>query len=289
MTGIVVVLIAAGALAHATWNLVVKAASLTGPAYVWMTALGSGVIVAPAAIVVAALDPPHPGLLLTAASVSAAIHVGYFLALQAGYRAGDVGVVYPLARGTGPLLSVVFAIVLFAERPGPPALLGAAAVVAGVVIIGFAGRRSDGGSARAGILWGLVTGVAIAAYTLWDAHAVQAWSMQPVVLTGQMFLFEGLLLTPFVLRSAAARASAREVARRHWRGMTVVAVLSPVSYILVLQAVLFAPVSVVAPAREVSVVLVGLAGWLLFREPHPARRLLGAAVVLGGVALLLAD
>jgi drug/metabolite transporter (DMT)-like permease len=68
-----------------------------------------------------------------------------------------------------------------------------------------------------------------------------------------------------------------------------VAVLSPLAYILVLQALQLAPVSIVAPGREASVVLVGLAGWLLFKEPHPARRLAGAAIVLVGVGLLAAS
>ena len=68
--------------------------------------------------------------------------------------------------------------------------------------------------------------------------------------------------------------------------MLVVGVLSPLAYILILLAIQLAPVSIVAPAREVSVVLVSLAGWLLFREPHPVQRLLGAAIVLAGVAML---
>jgi drug/metabolite transporter (DMT)-like permease len=78
------------------------------------------------------------------------------------------------------------------------------------------------------------------------------------------------------------------VLRRHWRAVLAVAALSPLSYILILIAFQLAPVSIVAPAREVSVVLVSLAGWLLFREPHPVRRLAGAAVVLVGIALLAA-
>jgi drug/metabolite transporter (DMT)-like permease len=289
VSSLVILLIAAGAVAHAAWNLVVKAASLSGPAYVWLTALGAAVVTAPLAIVLIVTDPPDPGPFLTAIAVSGVIHVLYFLSLQAGYRAGDIGVVYPLARGTGPLLSVVFAIVLFGERPGPIGLLGAAGVVAGVMIIGFAGRPSDGRGARAAVLWGLLTGVTIAAYTLWDAHAVQSWALAPVVLSGGTFAVEGLLLTPLALRSPRSRGDARSVLAKHWRGVIAVSVLSPLSYILILQAIQIAPVSIVAPAREVSVVLVGLAGWLLFKEPHPAQRLAGAAIVLVGVALLLSD
>jgi drug/metabolite transporter (DMT)-like permease len=228
-------------------------------------------------------NPPQPGPLLVGILVSGAIHAGYFLALQRGYRAGDVGVVYPLARGTGPLLSVVFAVALFGERPGVVALAGAALVIAGVVVIGLAGRPVHGGRARAGVIWGLVTGVAIAAYTLWDAHAVQTWAIDPVILSCGTMAAEALLLAPLAVRAGTVTT----VLRTHPREVLAVSVLSPLAYILILEAILLAPVSVVAPAREVSVVLVALAGWLLFREPHPVRRILGAVVVLAGVVLLL--
>lgn len=284
MTALVVGLIAAGAVAHAAWNLVAKSASLQGAAFVWLTSVGAAVVTAPLAIVLLVLEPPAVGPFLTAVGVSGLIHAGYFLVLQAGYRAGDVGVVYPLARGSGPLLSVLFAILLFGERPGWAALAGAAAVIAGVVIIGFAGRSREGRAARPGVLWGLLTGVAIAAYTLWDAHAVQVWLIAPVTLSWGTMLAEALVLTPVVRRTGGVR----RVWRSHRGSVIAVSVLSPLAYILILQAIQLAPVSIVAPAREVSVVLVGIAGWLLFREPHPVRRLLGAAIVLAGVVLLLA-
>lgn len=286
---LVALLIAGGAVTHATWNLLLKRASLSGPALVWLTSAGAAIVVAPFAIVLVVQHPPPPGEFVAAVLVSGAIHMGYFLALQRGYRAGDVSVVYPLARGSGPLLSVIFAIVLFGERPGALGIAGAAAIVAGVVVIGLAGGRAGWSASRAGVAWGLVTGVAIACYTLWDAHAVTSWGLAPVVLSGGTFAVEALLLTPVALRSHAARAGIREVVRGHWGTIAAVSVLSPLSYILVLQAIELAPVSIVAPAREVSVVLVGLAGWLIFKEPHPARRLVGAGIVLAGVGLLAAS
>jgi uncharacterized membrane protein len=96
-------------------------------------------------------------------------------------------------------------------------------------------------------------------------------------------VFQFLLMSPFDWRE---RARVGEVASKHWMLVLTVGVLAPLGYILILLAIQMAPVSLVAPAREVSVVLVGLAGWLFFREPHPVQRLIGAAVVLAGVAML---
>lgn len=286
MTPTVVLLVLAGAVAHATWNVAVKRAAVGGPAFVWLAALGSALLLAPAAVVVAVLDPPDLRSLAVAVAVSGALHAAYFLALQAGYRAGDVSVVYPLARGSGPLLAVVGAIALLGERPGPLALAGTAAIVAGVVVIGSAGATVDRRRMRAGVLWGILVGVVIAAYTLWDGAAVTALGLAPVLVHGGATAVQAGLLAPIALRD---RERVATVWRRHRREVILVAVLSPASYLLILAAMQQAPVSLVAPAREVSVVLVALAGWLLLREPHPARRLLGAAVVVVGVALLAAS
>lgn len=286
MSPLVLVLILVGALAHSTWNLVVKRSAVSGPTFVWLTAVGAAIILIPIGIVVALLEPPSWPAVALAAFVSGILHVGYFLSLQAGYRAGDVGVVYPLARGTGPLLSVVFAIVLFGERPGALGLIGAAAVIAGVVIIGLGGGRANWRAARAGVIWGLTIGVIIAAYTLWDAHAVTALAISPILLNAGTSTMEAVLMTPIAVRRWSA---VRAVLRDHWRDVLAVAVLSPLSYILILFAMQLAPVSLVAPAREISVVFVALAGWLLFREPHPVARLGGAVVVVAGVALLAAS
>lgn len=283
MTPAVLALIALGAVTHATWNLAVKRSGAGGPTFIWLTSTVSTIVVAPFGIHALVTGSTALGSILLACGVSAILHVGYFLLLQKGYRVGDVSVVYPLARGTGPLLSIVFAVVLFAERPAPLALVGAAIVIAGVLVIGFAGGRTGMRNARAGVGFGLLTGAAIAAYTLWDAAAVTTLAVAPALLSWGGTLGEVALVSPIALRD---RGHLLSVLRRYWKEAVVVGILSPVSYISILFALQMAPVSLVAPGREVSVVLVSVAGWLLFKEPHPAQRLLGAAVVLAGVALL---
>jgi drug/metabolite transporter (DMT)-like permease len=276
-------LILAGAVAHAAWNLVVKRSAVSGPTFVWLSVVATSVLLLPVAVVAVLFDPPSWPDLAFAIVAAGFLHVGYFLTLQAGYRAGDVSVVYPLARGTGPLLSVLLAIPLLGESPTVLGLLGAAAVVVGVVVIGLAGGRATWSSARAGVLWGLLVGVFIAAYTLWDARAVTVLALSPILLHAGTNVVEAILLAPVAVRRWS---TVRATIRAHWREVLVVSVLSPTAYLCILFALQLAPVAVVAPAREISVVFVGLAGWLLFKEPHPRQRLAGAVVVLGGIALL---
>jgi drug/metabolite transporter (DMT)-like permease len=278
---IVVGLIATAAIAHATWNITIKWAGTSGPAFLWLTFAIASLVFAPFGVSSIIGEGVDLARLAPLALGSGALQVGYFLLLQKAYAVADVSVVYPLARGTGPLLSVVAAIVVLGERPGILTLLGALVIVAGVVTIGLAGGR--GRANAAGVLLGLAVGVLIAGYTVWDSAAVTAGEMPVLALYWSSIVVQLALLAPAALRRRAALVDA---ASDHWRAALVVGVLSPLAYILILLAVQLAPLSLIAPAREVSVVLVGLAGWLLFREPHPVQRLVGAGVVLAGVALL---
>jgi drug/metabolite transporter (DMT)-like permease len=280
---LVIALVFAAAIAHAAWNIAIKRAGTSGVTFLWLTFLVGAVLFAPVGIWAALTSESRWWLLLAVGS--GALQVLYFLLLQRAYRVGDVSVVYPLARGTGPLLSVIFAIILLGERPGWLALVGAAVVITGVVTIGLAGGRAASTVHRPGVLYGLAVGVMIAIYTLWDAFAVTDGGM-PAVGYYWAVVSACLLLAPAALRQRTQRTQLAPVARRHWRAILAVGILSPLAYVFVLLAFQLAPVSIVAPAREVSVVLVGLAGWLWFREPHPVQRLIGAAIVLVGVGLL---
>lgn len=277
MSPLVIALVAAAAIAHATWNVTLKRTGATGTTFLWLAFVVGAVVFAPFGV--ASLQQVDLAHWAGFAVVSGALQVGYFLLLQRGYRLGDVSVVYPLARGSGPLLSVALAIVLLGERPSVFALLGAAVVIAGVVTIGLAGDRRLN---RAGVLYGLAVGVVIAIYTLWDSTAVTKGGMPPVALYWGTTLVQAVLLAPAAVRERRVLLTAK----RHPLSIAIVGVLSPLAYILVLVAIQQAPVSLVAPAREVSVVLVGPAGWLLFREPHPLQRLIGAGIVLVGVGIL---
>ncbi|MFF1879108.1 EamA family transporter [Leifsonia sp. NPDC058230] len=285
MSPLALLLVVIAAFAHAAWNLASKRASASGLPFILLGAIASTVLWLPIAGFDLALNGVDLRWLLLGAGVSAVIHVGYMWVLQRGYAHGDISVVYPMARGTGPLLSVVFAIVLFHEHPSALALAGAAVVVAGIVGIGLSTTRSEPGHRMlgAGIVYGLLTGVTIAVYTLWDAFTVTDLGVSPILFMVGCSFGEVVLLAPILL---ARRAELVAVWRAFRWQVVVVGVLSPLSYVLVLTAIQLAPVSLVAPARELSVVLVSLAGWLILREPRPAQRMAGAVVVLGGVAML---
>jgi drug/metabolite transporter (DMT)-like permease len=280
-----VALVVAAAVAHAAWNLCAKRVPEGGALFVWLAAVWSAVFLLPVAIVATVLAGGSvPAVVWLAAVVSGLIHTAYFVILQRGYRVGDLSVVYPLARGTGPMLSVLAAIWLFHERPGPVALAGAAAVVLGVWVIGGLGS-SGAGSWAGGVGYGILCGTTIAAYTLWDANAVTTLAVSPLVLLAGTSVFETAVLAPYAL---SHRTRVAELWRDNKGPVLAVATLSPGAYLLVLFALRLAPVSLVAPARELSIVVGSVGAWLLLREPNPGRRLTGAVIVLAGVAAIAA-
>ncbi|ASU77939.1 EamA family transporter [Actinopolyspora erythraea] len=282
-TALLLVVVAAAA--HAGWNYFAKRVASGGAAFVWLTAACSTVLYLPlAALVVlrAGLPPLHIGLL--GVVVSAALHLAYFVLLQRGYAVGDMSVVYPLARGTGPLLALLIAVLLLDERPGVTGVAGGLLVVLGVLVI-----TSGGGGARpragqlAGIGFGLLTGGMIALYTVWDAYAVTVLALSPLLFDWANQLARVVLFAPYAWgrgdRVAGVWANNR-------REVVLVGLLSPLAYLLVLFAMRLAPVSLVAPARELSIVLAALLAWWLLREGDPVRRIAGSAVVVSGVVLL---
>jgi drug/metabolite transporter (DMT)-like permease len=211
---------------------------------------------------------------------SGCLHSAYFTTLQRGYAQGDLSVVYPLARGTGPAVSVLAAVVILGERPGPVALIGAALVVVAVLSLAGGGHRTP---ARAAIVFALLTGVAIAAYTLWDAHAVQDLAQPAIAYYWGSEVTRALVLAGPALRD---RDGLRTALAHDRRAFLAVGLLSPLAYILVLVALTLAPVSVVAPGREASIVIASLLGTHVLGEGDSRRRAVAAVAILAGIACL---
>lgn len=283
-------LILAAAVAHATWNLAAKRAGDGGAAFVGLSAALAAVIYLPVVSVALLLQRPSFGSReVVAVLVSAVLHLGYYLLLQRGYRHGDLSVVYPLARGTGPLLATAGAIVLLGERPSALGLAGGLVVVIGVVVLAVTAVPStealDSPRSlwRAGLGYGVATGVLIAAYTLWDARAVAELGMSPVVFEWGVNTTRAVLLSPAVV---SRPAQARRVWRQYRREVLLVALLSPLSYVLVLVALTTTPVALVAPAREVSILIGVMFGSGLLAEGKGLQRAAGAVAVVAGILLL---
>jgi drug/metabolite transporter (DMT)-like permease len=283
MTELALGLVLASAVLHATWNYHAKRVG-GGAGFIWLATMIQAVVYAPLAAIVILRDHPTIGLPELIAIVgSAALHVGYFLLLARGYRTGDLSLVYPLARGTGPMLSTAAAIVLLGERPSPLSLGGALLIGVGVFVLTGDPRKFRQSGAGTAVVYALLTGMVIASYTLWDKHAVATLLIPPLLYDWANGVGRAVLLAPYALNH-------RQEVARHWRehrkAAVMVGLLSPLSYILVLTALTFSPVSTIAPAREISILIGALLGAKLLSEGDTLRRLAAAAVMMTGVVFL---
>ena len=283
-------LVLAAALLHALWNIVAKHSG-GDQRFALIAAVQLCVIWAPLGLWAAWGVVPLWGWKEWAAVLASAIvHLLYFTTLLRGYRLADLTVVYPIARGTGPLLSAAGAVLLLGERLSPLGLAGVAAVVAGVFLIAggpqlwaLAHDPARRDRVRTGIGYGALTGALIAGYTLIDGYAVTVLLVSPILVDW----FGNLLRVPFLLPVALRDpAGLREAWRTQWKHALVVAVFGPIGYVLVLYAMRLAPLSHVAPAREVSMLFAALIGGRLLGEQDRGLRIAGAGCIAAGVVSL---
>ena len=265
-----------GALLHATWNMLVKAAADTRLATAGVY-IGGGLI---AALALPFLPPPAAASwpYLAAATV---IELLYGILLAAAYRVGDLSHAYPLMRGTAPLLVAIGSAGLIGEPLSRAVWIGVALVSCGIFSMIF-DARSQGHSPAATRL-ALLNAFMIAAYTTIDGLGVRV-SSQPVTYSLWLSL---LIAGPWLIFVAArVRIEGWRPLRRHTASCAVGAVFSVASYTLALWAMTRAPVAAVAAVRESSIVFSMILGALVLRERLTRVRALGAVAIALGVLMI---
>lgn len=283
MNSVALALVLCSALIHATWNLLAKRAG-GGSLFVWFFTTLSSIVLVPAAIILVVVQRQG----IDASQMfficgTSLIHLVYFIVLQRGYRTGDLSLVYPLARGLGPALATLGAVLLLGERPSLVAVAGLLLILTGILLLTTRGSNKRTKHPPAAIFYGALTGVLIATYTVWDKYAVDRLAIPPLVLEAFAGLGISLMLTPAAIRK---RNEVRTIWRNHKMEVIGVAILAPLSYILVLTAMSFTALSYVAPCREISILFAALLASRFLGEGHTLRRMTAACLMVGGVISL---
>ena len=275
LTWPVVAAVLFAALLHASWNAMVKSSSDKAMGTALLQLMGSLVAVP----LVLALGIPNRAawpFILT----SLVVHIGYYTTLTLAYKHGDLGLTYPLMRGSAPLLVALSATVTLGETLSPLAWTGVLGISAGVLTLGLS-QHAFGAPKAVG--FALFNAVIIAIYTVVDALGVRAGgdAMQYVT---TLFLLDGW---PFALMVFARRRGAVvPYARKRWPVALLGAIASMGSYAIALWAMTKAPVATVAALRETSVLFAALLGAWFLKEAFTPRRLIGTCAIVGGVMAL---
>jgi drug/metabolite transporter (DMT)-like permease len=259
---------------HASWNVLLAGARDSEAATAVATLCGV-LLLAPVALATGGVETAA----LPFAAASAALHVGYLALLARAYQGGEVSVVYPVSRGTAPVLVLVFGAVVLGEQASAAQVAGVVAVSAGVFAVGGRSREPVGDRhPRRDLLFGLAIALTIAAYTLVDAEGVDR-AQAPAYLFLLLAPSAVVYATALALRGRDLRAELRP--RAFVTGAFVVG-----AYGSVLAALRLADAAPVAAVRESSVVIAALLAAAFLGERVDGRRLAGAVLVVAGVAAI---
>ena len=281
----ILLVVLAAAFIHAWWNLVVKKSG-GGVMFIWLVYVVSIIVYIPMVIwQLASGRVEYSWSLLLFSLASGIVHLAYFTTLQRGYQKADLSVVYPLARGSGPVLSSALGLVLLNEAYCWMTAAGLACIVIGILIITrFKINFFRDRNLKAGVVYGLTTGFFIAAYTIVDAIAVKQYSISPVIITLATNVIGIIGLLPIILKRSAEVQAAW---RKQRSSILIVATVSPFAYILILWALQHAPLTAVAPARESSILFGTFLGASVLNEEEGKRRMLASVFILAGIIFLV--
>ncbi len=283
MTGVALGLIVIAAFAHATWNLLAKKAC-GGTEFIWLfTGMSVAIWTPVAAWIVFAQKPIIGWAQVGFICLSAFLQSFYFSFLDKGYEKGDMSIVYPVSRGTGPLLAAFAGIVFLGERPTWMGILGIGLMAAGIMALTGNPLEIIKSGRNSGIVYALLSGVAIAAYTISDKIAVSRIMVPPVLLEWGTNLARFIMLTPYIMKH---RGEAAEQLKVNWANAVGIGVLCPLAYILVLTAMVVSPVSYIAPAREISILIGTVMGTRLLSEKPSILKFIGSGAMLIGLIVM---
>lgn len=278
MTPAVAAAVLIAAITHASWNAI--AHHLKDQLLSFTLISGGGALLGLAVAPFVPLPAPAAWPYLIA---SAIVHIGYMALLMRSFTLGDFGQMYPIARGTAPLVVTVLAAVFVGERPDGWQTAGVAVACAGLVGVALWGIRGSRPQYPA-LLAALATGLAIAAYTVVDGVGVRA-SGTPLGYIAWLMIMQGLAIPAYTFhrRRTELLTQMRPLAARGALG----AVLSISAYALVLWAQTRAPLAPIAALRESSIIVGAAIGALFFKERFGAPRIAAASLMVVGIGLML--
>ncbi len=269
----------AAAACHAGWNSILKL-RLTPFTSLTLINIASALVILPFVAFV-----PLPGLVAWPYLIaSLVIHLVYYIGLTEAYRTGDMGQVYPIARGAAPLLSALVAYFSFGEDPGRLGWMGIIVLATGIVMLSFAGQRARGRIDRRAILFALLTAISIATYTVVDGVGARL-TVSAASYIVWLFFLDGIMMLVIGVGLIGARRLIDDF-RSAWIAIILGGTLAMLSYGTAIWAMTLAPIALVAAVRETSVVFAAILGVILLKEPIIAGRMLAAAFVLAGLVMI---
>jgi len=278
MTNFVFLAVLFAAACHAGWNALIK---------VGLDPLPTTALIATGSAVVGIVALPFFGMPARAAwswlIASAIIHLFYFAALIESYRTGDLGQVYPIARGAAPLMTATASFVFVGEALNRASWIGIATLAAGVLLLSARGGRALAHIDKRAVGFALLTALTICTYSVVDGLGARR-SHNPEAYVLWLLVANAVTLMPYALWRDKSGVS--KVLRHLWLRGLAGGALQALSYGIVLWAMTLAPIAIVASLRETSVLFGAGLAVVVLKEPLRALRIVAALLIVGGLVLI---
>jgi drug/metabolite transporter (DMT)-like permease len=278
MESLVFVAVLFAAACHAGWNALIK---------VGLDPLSTTTLIAIGAAAVSLVCLPLAGMPASQAwpllAASAIIHLLYFACLVESYRNGDLGYVYPIARGSAPLMTAIVGATFVGEQLSLLGWSGIVTLAAGVLLLSTRGGSGIAQLDRRAVGYALLTALTICAYSITDGIGVRL-SRNPLAYVLWLFVANAIVLVPYALWRDWKRVNA--AMRSFWLRWLAGGALQALSYGIALWAMTFAPIAIIAALREISVLFGAIIATLLLKEPLRTARVVAAMLIVCGVVLI---
>lgn len=287
MTALALILVLLSAISHATWNLLAKRA-INQEVFLWCVLVSASVLLMPLSVFLICKYPIlYPGWWFILGTI--VLHVFYFAFLGRSYTHADLSLAYPIARGMGPALVPIIGVLLLKEVIATLAIIGIVSVVIGIFTVYWWGsfRKALRDPLKifreSGARYALLTGLVIAAYSIWDKVGVSY--VNPFLYMYFLVLGSALGLMPYLWWFYGIRITKIEI-KRKIGSIVLAGLLMFLAYGLILFALQFSRVSYISPAREVGIVIGVVFGTLLLGEPFGKGRAIGSCLIVSGLVLI---
>jgi drug/metabolite transporter (DMT)-like permease len=278
LENVVFLAVLSAALCHAGWNALIK---------VGLDPLSTTTLIVTGSALVSLVFLPITGMPAAASApwliASMIVHVLYFAALAEAYRTGDLGQVYPIARGSAPLMTAVASLVFVGEYLSVFSWAGIFTLAAGVLLLSARGGRELAHIDRRGVGFAFLTALTICTYSVVDGIGARA-SLNPASYVLWLFIGTAFALLPYALWRDGRQVI--PAMGRFWRRGLAGGALQTISYGIVLWAMTLAPIAIVASLRETSVLFGSLIGIIVLKEPVRANRIAAAMLIVSGLILI---
>ena len=287
MSLISLLLVLLSALAHSSWNMLLKKSDNKEIFVWWLLVTASFLLFPLGAVLISQNNIDQQGWWLILGTVI--LHIFYFLFLGRSYIQGDLSLVYPLARGIGPMLTPFLAVVFLREQIHTLAITGALTIVLGIYLMfwwtNFArfARKPSEILKTPGIGYAILTGVIISMYSLVDKKGVA--SVHPFLYMYLLTLGTAIGLTPYILLRAGWKSAQLEL-KKSLIPIIIAGLLTYLAYGLVLTALSLSKVSYVAPTREIGIVIGVLMGVVILKENFTKEKIIGSLTIMVGVVAI---